>query len=201
MATTASPDRSGDIFDPLGATFTNPIPLLLHHDKERPIGIVTLTSPRQARGLPLTRRSPKSTSPGPFGIALTKRGKALRRAYSVAYRLASACSTAESRACRRAGHDSPQPKFASSRSSPCPRICTRRLHTIKSLDMAALGQTRSRDGDHKSTARGDRPAHRMTAQEKIQNWENSRAAKVAAHGRDHGRGRGYHVADDKQNGI
>jgi len=44
LASTPTPDRSGDVFEPLGATFTNPLPLLLHHDRERPVGRVTLTA-------------------------------------------------------------------------------------------------------------------------------------------------------------
>jgi HK97 family phage major capsid protein/HK97 family phage prohead protease len=42
LASTPTPDRLGDVIDPLGATFTNPLPLLLHHDRERPVGRVTL---------------------------------------------------------------------------------------------------------------------------------------------------------------
>ena len=44
LASTPTPDRRGDILEPLGATFTNPLPLLLHHDRERPVGRVTLTA-------------------------------------------------------------------------------------------------------------------------------------------------------------
>jgi HK97 family phage major capsid protein len=44
IASTPTPDRHGDVFEPLGATFHNPIPLLLHHDKERPIGSAVLTA-------------------------------------------------------------------------------------------------------------------------------------------------------------
>jgi HK97 family phage prohead protease len=46
IASTPTPDRHGDVLEPLGATFTNPIPLLLHHDKERPVGRATLTATR-----------------------------------------------------------------------------------------------------------------------------------------------------------
>jgi HK97 family phage major capsid protein/HK97 family phage prohead protease len=44
IASTPTPDRHGDILDPLGATFANPLPLLLHHDRERPVGRVTLSA-------------------------------------------------------------------------------------------------------------------------------------------------------------
>ena len=46
IASTPTPDRHGDVFEPLGATFNNPVPLLLHHDKERPIGRAILTATR-----------------------------------------------------------------------------------------------------------------------------------------------------------
>ncbi len=43
IAATPTLDRQNSIFDVDGATFTNPVPLLLHHDQERPIGSAILT--------------------------------------------------------------------------------------------------------------------------------------------------------------
>ena len=40
IATTPSPDRMGDIVEPMGAQFELPIPLLWQHDHEKPIGQV-----------------------------------------------------------------------------------------------------------------------------------------------------------------
>lgn len=40
IATTPTPDRTGDIVEPLGAQFTLPIPLLWQHDSRQPIGKV-----------------------------------------------------------------------------------------------------------------------------------------------------------------
>jgi HK97 family phage major capsid protein len=42
IASTPQPDRRGDILDPLGATFQNPVPLLWHHDGKQPVGTATL---------------------------------------------------------------------------------------------------------------------------------------------------------------
>ena len=39
LASTPTPDRGGDIIEPLGATFATPLPLLLHHDRQRPVGL------------------------------------------------------------------------------------------------------------------------------------------------------------------
>jgi len=62
IASTPSPDRHGDVFEPLGATFRNPLPLLLHHDKERPVGRATLTAARD--GITFTATLPDVTEPG-----------------------------------------------------------------------------------------------------------------------------------------
>src|SRR5262245_5932159 len=53
IATTPEPDRRGDIIDPLGATYAAEIPLLLHHDKERPVGVAVLGVATPA-GIPFT---------------------------------------------------------------------------------------------------------------------------------------------------
>jgi len=62
LASTPTPDRRGDILEPLGATFRNPLPLLLHHDRERPIGRATLTARRD--GIAFEATLPDITEPG-----------------------------------------------------------------------------------------------------------------------------------------
>ena len=42
IAATPTPDRQGDVFEASGATFAAEIPLLLHHDKQRPVGTARL---------------------------------------------------------------------------------------------------------------------------------------------------------------
>jgi HK97 family phage major capsid protein/HK97 family phage prohead protease len=42
IASTPDLDRQDHIIDPAGVTFTNPVPLLLHHDQTQPVGSVTL---------------------------------------------------------------------------------------------------------------------------------------------------------------
>jgi len=62
-ATTPEVDRKGDIVDPMGITFANPLPLLLHHDTRQPVGIVTLHAPTK-HGLTFTARLPDIPEPG-----------------------------------------------------------------------------------------------------------------------------------------
>jgi HK97 family phage major capsid protein/HK97 family phage prohead protease len=44
IASTPELDRQGDMVDPAGVTFRNPIPLLFHHDTKQPVGTVILTA-------------------------------------------------------------------------------------------------------------------------------------------------------------
>ena len=62
LASTPTPDRRGDILEPLGATFRNPLPLLLHHDRERPVGLSTLTA--TAPGIAFEATLPEIAEPG-----------------------------------------------------------------------------------------------------------------------------------------
>lgn len=45
VATTPKPDRVGDIVEPLGVKFANPMPLLFHHDHRMPVGLVKFDAP------------------------------------------------------------------------------------------------------------------------------------------------------------
>lgn len=53
VATTPAVDRMGDIVDPLGVKFTNPLPLLWQHEHDKPIGSVKFGKPTKD-GIPFT---------------------------------------------------------------------------------------------------------------------------------------------------
>lgn len=63
MASTPSTDRMGDVVEPLGLSFTNPLPLLWQHRHGEPIGLATLDSPSD-RGVTFTARLAKIIEPG-----------------------------------------------------------------------------------------------------------------------------------------
>jgi HK97 family phage major capsid protein/HK97 family phage prohead protease len=48
MATTPSTDRQGDIIEPLGVKFANPLPLLWQHKSDKPVGLATFDKPSKA---------------------------------------------------------------------------------------------------------------------------------------------------------
>lgn len=63
VATTPTPDRVGDIIEPLGVTFRNPLPLLLYHDHRSPVGTVKFDKPT-ADGITFTAQIARIDEPG-----------------------------------------------------------------------------------------------------------------------------------------
>lgn len=62
-ATTPTPDRMGDIVEPLGVSFKNPLPLLLYHNSQKPVGWVKFAKPT-ADGIQFEASLPKVDEPG-----------------------------------------------------------------------------------------------------------------------------------------
>jgi len=63
IASTPTIDSHGEMVDPLGLTFANPVPLLLNHDQRIPVGTVTFQR-ATAAGLPFTAAIPEVTEIG-----------------------------------------------------------------------------------------------------------------------------------------
>lgn len=65
IATTPSPDRMGDIVEPLGVKFNNPMPLLHQHDHRMPVGTVTFDQPTD-KGITFEAHLPQISEAGPL---------------------------------------------------------------------------------------------------------------------------------------
>jgi HK97 family phage major capsid protein/HK97 family phage prohead protease len=65
IATTPTPDRVGDIVEPMGVTFKNPLPLLHQHNMREPVGTVKFGKPTKD-GIPFEARLPMVSEPGPL---------------------------------------------------------------------------------------------------------------------------------------
>jgi len=63
LATSPEPDRVGDIVEPKGVRFKNPLPLLLHHDKTQPVGLARFDRPTDD-GITFTATFPEIAAPG-----------------------------------------------------------------------------------------------------------------------------------------
>lgn len=63
VATTPTPDRAGDVIEPLGIAFKNPLPLLWQHDAKQPVGRVEFDAPTKD-GVTFKATLPVVTEPG-----------------------------------------------------------------------------------------------------------------------------------------
>lgn len=63
VATTPGVDRVGDIVEPLGVSFKNPLPLLWQHQHDKPIGTVKFDKPTKD-GISFTAELPEIAEPG-----------------------------------------------------------------------------------------------------------------------------------------
>jgi HK97 family phage major capsid protein/HK97 family phage prohead protease len=63
IATTPTPDRMGDIVEPLGVTYKNPLPLLLYHNSQKPVGWVKFQKPT-GDGIAFEAKLPQVDEPG-----------------------------------------------------------------------------------------------------------------------------------------
>lgn len=65
LATSPVPDRAGDVVEPMGVKFQNPLPLLWQHQHDKPIGHVVFDKPT-AKGITFTATLPVIDEPGPL---------------------------------------------------------------------------------------------------------------------------------------
>ena len=65
VATSPAVDRVGDIVEPLGVTFKNPLPLLHQHNHHMPVGSVVFDTPTKG-GITFEARLPRIDEPGPL---------------------------------------------------------------------------------------------------------------------------------------
>lgn len=85
IATTPTPDRYGDIVEPLGAKFALPMPLLWQHNAQAPVGRVEFAKP-QKNGIPYKATLPKVKEAGALKDRIEEAVQSIR------YRLVSAVS-------------------------------------------------------------------------------------------------------------
>ena len=181
LASTPTPDRKGDILEPLGATFAPIIPLLLHHDRERPVGEATLTATRD--GIAFTATFPPDAKLPPGAVrdrvleALHSVQAGLIRGVSIGFRpLADGVKMLKS-----GGLHLLRTEICELSLVTVPANVETTIRTIKSFDLphlAASGRTppgvsgRPRLGVETTTMA-------PTTAEQITRWENKRASLAA----------------------
>lgn len=89
VATTPSPDRMGDVVEPMGAEFAAEIPALWQHNHAEPVGHVRLGRPT-SKGIPFTITLAKTDEPGPLKDRLDEAWQSVKlklvKAVSIGFR-------------------------------------------------------------------------------------------------------------------
>lgn len=89
IASTPSPDRYGDVVEPLGAQFALPMALLWQHNAEKPVGTVEFAKPTKS-GIPFRARLAKIDEPGTLKDRVDEAWQSLKaglvRAVSIGFR-------------------------------------------------------------------------------------------------------------------
>lgn len=90
VASTPTPDRMGDIVEPLGAKFTLPMPLLWQHRHDSPIGHVEFAKPN-SKGIPFRARIARIDDAGTLKDDIDKAWQAIKaglvRGVSIGFRV------------------------------------------------------------------------------------------------------------------
>jgi HK97 family phage major capsid protein/HK97 family phage prohead protease len=88
-ATTPEVDRVGDVVEPLGVKYKNPLPLLWQHEHDKPIGLVEFGKPT-AKGVPFTATLPRIEEPGVLQDRIEEAWQSIKsglvRAVSIGFR-------------------------------------------------------------------------------------------------------------------
>lgn len=176
IATTPTPDRAGDILDPLGAIFRNPIPLLWHHDAERPIGTVQLHPPTAA-GIAFDATIPDVVAPGPLRDRVDEAWQTLKAGLitgvSIGFRaLAGGVQILKSGARRFSAIEICELSLVT-----VPANMDATIHTIKRLDASYLAATGEPVSDLPVPA--PKGVQRMTTTEQITELETRRQTVVS----------------------
>ncbi|WP_028034113.1 phage major capsid protein [Chelativorans sp. J32] len=89
VATTPAVDRVGDIVEPLGVKFTNPMPFLWQHDHKQPIGTVKFDKPTKD-GITFEAEIPTISEPGTLRDRIEEAWQSIKiglvRAVSIGFR-------------------------------------------------------------------------------------------------------------------
>jgi HK97 family phage major capsid protein/HK97 family phage prohead protease len=186
-ATTPTPDRMGDIVEPLGVEFKNPLPLLHQHRSSEPVGTVKFDKPTKD-GITFTAKMPQIDVPGPLrdrvDTAWGEVEQGLVRAVSIGFRPLE-YSRMEDGGIRYIRSEVLELSLVT---IPAQQEAT--IATIKSLDLAQLAASGRSTADDRPTPPASRKSStvvkvmedRMTKKtyaEQIAAFEATRAAKCA----------------------
>lgn len=180
IATTPEPDRMGDIVVPTGVTYAASIPLLLHHDKERPVGRVSFKTPT-SKGINFEASLPFIAEAGALKDRVDEAWSSVKAGLitgvSIGFRV---LDDAIEQIKATGGLKFLKTEVMELSLVTIPANASATILTVKSLDtkdLAASGLNTSGVTDTPTLRRKDAPT--MTIPEQITQFENKRAANQA----------------------
>lgn len=181
MATTPSPDRMGDVIEPLGASFPPELPLLLHHKKESPVGVARFKKPT-SKGIEFEAELPIINEPGAVKDEVDRAWHSvvhkLIRGVSIGFR----AMEGEVEQLKTGGLRFVKTEILELSLVTVPANADATLALVKSLDapyLAASGLNTPGVTGTSTVVRLQKEAPSMTTAEQITQFENTRAAKTA----------------------
>ena len=170
IASTPEPDRIGDVVEPLGAKFAPEVPLLLHHNRETPVGIARFF-PATAAGITFEAEFPEIDTPGRLKDEVDRAWSSilhkLIRGVSIGFK------PIEMEPLKSGGFRFLKSEILELSLVTVPAHQSATFAVIKSLDQAASGLT---PPGVSGSPKVPRPRMKITTGEHIQNLENKRAA-------------------------
>lgn len=181
IATTPTPDDVGDVIEPLGVSFRNPLPLLLHHNQKMPVGSATFHPPTP-EGIAFEATFPHVTDPGTVKERVDEAWHSVKagliRGVSVGVR----ALKKDIEAIKSGGYRLRKSEVFELSLVTVPANMDATILTVKSLDQQHLAAS----GLHSPGVTGTFPVVRalkgatpMTITEQISQWSNTRAPKAA----------------------
>lgn len=178
VATTPEPDRVGDVVEPLGVTFKNPVPLLWQHDPSQPVGSAKLGKPT-AEGISFEAKIPKVTQPGKLKDRLDEVWQSLKaglvKGVSIGFR------SLEMAFMKDGGIRFIKTEVLELSLVTIPANSQATIDEIKAFDVgrSSGGAAKKTDGATKSKPKSKGNTMPMTIAEQISAFESKRAASVA----------------------
>ena len=163
IASTPELDRQGDMVDPAGVRFKNPVPLLFHHDPTQPIGTAILTA--TAAGILFDATLPVIEEPGPLKTRVDDAWQCIKAGVITGVSIG-----------HRPLKDGYERLKSGARKLVKTEVCELSLVTIPANANATIRLVKSLAAPPQQEKRS---MATQTAAEHIQNIENKRAAHVA----------------------
>jgi len=178
IASDPEPDRLGDIIEPLGTRFATEIPLLLHHNKQTPVGVARLTKPT-SKGIEFEAELPIIDEPGAVKDEVDRAWVSvlhkLIRGVSIGYRVINnAVEPLKSGGLRFLATEILELSLVT---VPAHQSAT--LAVVKSIDQAASGRVTPPASGPVVSKRTKAATTMNKISDQIKQFENSRAAKAA----------------------